>query len=170
MTWIWILIFFLVEYKSLHTVAHPVQTSHPSCFWACDDIAVSHWSQEHIMLVCGLEKTSQGHDLPIGPPLIAAPHDQSSAASNTPLQLHIHWLPIYTRLLIATLINFTGRQSNKALLWGLRQMCGVTFNGFFFWCFFLKIQTDPSLPDQDLKSRGEREGENGEKKKVCKDS
>lgn len=37
--------------------------------------------------------------------------------SHIPSQPHIHRPPIYTRLLMATLINFTGRQSNKALLW-----------------------------------------------------
>lgn len=61
----------------------------------------------------------------------AAPHDQGLAASHIPSQLPIYWLPIYTRLLMATVINFTGRQSNKALLWGLQQMSDVTFKVFF---------------------------------------
>lgn len=68
------------------------------------------------------EVTSQGHGLHVPPPLIAShrcgctikvqPHHTS------PPQPYIYRLPIYARLLMATLINFTGRQSNKALLWG----------------------------------------------------
>lgn len=66
----------------------------------------------------------------VTPPRHVAPPDQSSATSNIPPQLRIHQHPIYTRLLMATLINFTGRQSNMASLLGLQQMCGVTFKVF----------------------------------------
>lgn len=103
---------------------------------------------------------------PISPPLIAAPDDQSSATSNIPSQLHIYWLPIYTRLLMATLINFTGRQSNKALLWGLQQMCGVTFKVFFV---FFNSYSDKPLVGKQRPEEGEGERE-GEKKGVCLDS
>lgn len=93
---------------------------------------------------------------------IAALHDQGSAASHIPSQLHIYWLPIYTRLLMATLINFTGRQSNKALLWGVQQMSGVTFEVFFFF-FRRTLSRQATTLVLGGWNQGERERE-GEKK------
>lgn len=57
---------------------------------------------------------------------------------------------------MATLINFTGRQSNKALLWGLQQMCGVTFKDFFG--FFYSYSDKPLVGKQRPE---EGEGERG---------
>lgn len=52
--------------------------------------------------------TSQGHDLLISPPAIGVPLHHAALS-----QLHIYQPPVCTPLLTATVINFTGRQSNK---------------------------------------------------------
>ena len=115
--------------------------------------------------------TSQGHGLPRFPrPLpydAVAPslrrHDQGSAALHVPSQPHNRRLPIYTRLLMATLINFTGRQSNTALPWrrggaGRTSRCLVYPSNFFFF-FFLASRRTLSRQATTLALGGRKEGE-----------
>lgn len=121
-------------------------------FAARDDTAVSFplRSQHHIVLVRGPRSDFTRSRPPLFPPRplpydAVAPslrrRDQSSAASHVPSQPHNSRLPIYTRLLMATLINFTGRQSNKALLWrrgGAGGAADVWFNlqSFLFFSWY----------------------------------
>lgn len=117
---------------------------HIDCF--CWNLAVSHRKKSTILhqipVACRPRLTHYACMWPwsdfIRSPLPDTLHlpDQSSETSNIPPQLRIHQRPIYTRLLMATLINFTGRQSNMASLLGLWQMCGVTFKVFIYLFIF----------------------------------
>lgn len=77
----------------------------------------------------------------------------------------IHQLAIYTRLLMATLINFTGRQSNTASLSGSQQMCGVTFKVFILPSLFIHLFIY-LYSDRSLCCRGERRNHEGDRKRI----
>lgn len=114
------------------------------------------------------EVTSQGHDLPHSSTTrgsIPALHCliKVQSTSHIPSQPHIHRPPIYTRLLMATLINFTGRQSNKALLWrGGAADVWCNLRNIFKWA--LTSQATTLVLGGWYQGGREREGEGGEEK------
>lgn len=93
---------------------------------------------------------------------VTALRDQGSAASHIPSQLCIYRVPIYNRLLMATLTNFTGRQSNMASLWGHRGCLCNNLQNILRWTF--------SEQAGEHENKRKIEGRNGREQAPCKES